>query len=192
MACPVRLGTATLQLGTATLQLGTATLQLGTATLQLGTATLQAVLGRSAWRCLACTVLTRAFACRAPAPTYSLFLVDHRCWVVDYRSTGNGWPATPKQCSEVRPCPAPEMIRPLGSLGDLPMFANLDRCCSALQCDCGSHIRRCKRGRQQGSRWARPGAPTDSPGGYTWTTESTTRQGAPRLSGTHARALSLS
>ena len=45
-----------------------------------------------------------------------------------YRSTGNVWQTTPKQCPEIWPCTAPEMIRLLGTLGDLPIF----RVCQTL------------------------------------------------------------
>ena len=40
-----------------------------------------------------------------------------------YRSTGNVWQPTPKQCSEILSCAAPEMIRFFGILGDLPIFS---------------------------------------------------------------------
>ena len=40
-----------------------------------------------------------------------------------YRSTDKVWQATPKQCPDVLPCAAAEMIRWLAILGDLPVFS---------------------------------------------------------------------
>ena len=45
-----------------------------------------------------------------------------------YRSTGDVWQTTPKQCHDISPCIATEMIRLLGTLDDLPIF----RVCQTL------------------------------------------------------------